>query len=232
MKIERISENQIKCTLNRSDLASRQIRMSELAYGTEKTKGLFQDMMEQASNEVGFDANDLPLMIEAIPVSMDCIVLMITKVEDPDEVDTKFSSLTRLNDLFSDASEDAPKAPFHRPGGKPQKPVQDVLSSLANAPATLDRLFSFEDLDTVISFAHHIDGIYRGFNSLYKCRENNKFYLLLTKSEHNIKEFGLVCNSALEYGSKESLNFARIAYLDEHFDKILDGNAVQSLANV
>ena len=68
MKIERISENQIKCTLSRSDLASRQIRMSELAYGTEKTRGLFQDMMEQASNEVGFDANDLPLMIEAIPV--------------------------------------------------------------------------------------------------------------------------------------------------------------------
>ncbi len=232
MKIERISENQIKCTLNRSDLASRQIRMSELAYGTEKTKGLFQDMMEQASNEVGFDANDLPLMIEAIPVSMDCIVLMITKVEDPDEMDTKFSSFTRLNDLFSDAPEDVPKAPFHRSGGKPQKPAQDVLSSLANTPATLDRLFSFDDLDTVISFAHHIDGIYRGFNSLYKCRENNRFYLLLTKSEHNIKEFGLVCNSALEYGSKEFLNFARIAYLDEHFDKILDGNAVQSLANV
>lgn len=232
MKIERISENQIKCTLNRSDLASRQIRMSELAYGTEKTKGLFQDMMEQASNEVGFDANDLPLMIEAIPVSMDCIVLMITKVEDPDEMDTKFSSFTRINDLFSDTSEDAPKVPFHRPNGKPQKPVQDVLSSLANAPATLDRLFSFDDLDTVINFAHHINGIYRGFNSLYKCRENNRFYLLLTKSEHNIKEFGLVCNSALEYGSKETLNFARIAYLDEHFDKILDGNAVQSLANV
>lgn len=228
MKIERISENQIKCTLNRSDLASRQIRMSELAYGTEKTKGLFQDMMEQASNEVGFDANDLPLMIEAIPVSMDCIVLMITKVEDPDEVDTKFSSFTRLNDLFSDATDKAPKAPAH----KLQKPMQNEFTSLSDAPASLDRLFSFEDLDTVISFAHHIDGIYRGFNSLYKCRENNKFYLLLSKSNHNLKEFGLVCNSALEYGSKESLNFARIAYLDEHFEKILNGNAVQSLANV
>ena len=43
MKIEKINDNQIKCTLNRSDLASRQIKLSELAYGTEKAKSLLQD---------------------------------------------------------------------------------------------------------------------------------------------------------------------------------------------
>ena len=46
MKIEKINENQIKCTLNKNDLASRQIKVSELAYGTEKAKLLFQDMMQ------------------------------------------------------------------------------------------------------------------------------------------------------------------------------------------
>ena len=91
MKIEKINDNQIKCTLNRSDLASRQIKLSELAYGTEKAKSLFRDMMQQASVEFGFEAEDIPLMIEAIPVSGDCIVLVITKVEDPEELDTRFS---------------------------------------------------------------------------------------------------------------------------------------------
>lgn len=91
MKIEKINDNQIKCTLNRSDLASRQIKLSELAYGTEKAKSLFRDMMQQASMELGFEAEDIPLMIEAIPVSGDCIVLVITKVEDPEELDTRFS---------------------------------------------------------------------------------------------------------------------------------------------
>ena len=91
MKIEKNSDNQIKCTLNKADLASRQIKLSELAYGTEKTKSLFRDMMQQASTELGFEAEDLPLMIEAIPVSSDCIILLITKVEDPEELDTRFS---------------------------------------------------------------------------------------------------------------------------------------------
>jgi len=39
------------------------------------------------------------LMIEAIPVSPECLVLVITKVEDPDELDTRFSK-------FSPDSED------------------------------------------------------------------------------------------------------------------------------
>lgn len=38
MKIEKVNENQIRCTLTREDLAERQIKLSELAYGTEKAK--------------------------------------------------------------------------------------------------------------------------------------------------------------------------------------------------
>lgn len=91
MRIEKINENQIRCTLTKEDLANRKLKLSELAYGTEKAKSLFRDMMQQASFEFGFEAEDIPLMIEAIPVSSDCIVLVITKVDDPEELDTRFS---------------------------------------------------------------------------------------------------------------------------------------------
>lgn len=91
MKIERISENQIRCTLNKNDLVDRELRINELAYGTDKANALFHDMMQQASYELGFEADDIPLMIEAIPVSTECLILVVTKVEDPDELDTRFS---------------------------------------------------------------------------------------------------------------------------------------------
>lgn len=223
MKIERISENQIKCTLSRSDLASRHIRMSELAYGTEKTRGLFQDMMEQASNEVGFDANDLPLMIEAIPVSMDCIVLMITKVEDPEEVDTKFSSFTHINDLLSINEEETP----YNVSGDAPLPGPD-----AGSGNDTEYLYSFDSLDTVVDFAHHINGLYNGSNALYKNNSDGRYYLLLSRSSHSLKEFGMICNSALEYARREPMNYARSAYLEEHFEKILPEKALQSLAYV
>lgn len=91
MKIEKVNEHQIRCTLTQADLASRELKLSELAYGSEKAKDLFRDMMEKANDEYGFEAENIPLMIEAIPVNSECIVLIITKVEDPEELDTRFS---------------------------------------------------------------------------------------------------------------------------------------------
>ena len=94
MRIEKINDHQIRCTLNQKDLSDRELRVSELAYGSEKARSLFQDMMQQASYEFGFEADDIPLMIEAIPMNPDTLVLVITKVDDPDELDTRFSRFT------------------------------------------------------------------------------------------------------------------------------------------
>ena len=38
MKIEKINDNKIRCTLTSADLAERNLKLSELAYGTEKAK--------------------------------------------------------------------------------------------------------------------------------------------------------------------------------------------------
>ena len=75
MRIEKINEHQIRCTLYQKDLKDREIRISELAYGTEKARALFRDMMQQASYEFGFEADDIPLMIEAIPMLPDALIL-------------------------------------------------------------------------------------------------------------------------------------------------------------
>ena len=94
MKIERINENQIRCTLTSFDLSVRNLNLVELAYGTEKARKLFREMIQKASNEVGFEAEDIPLMVEAIPLSPESIMLVITKIEDPEELDTRFSKFT------------------------------------------------------------------------------------------------------------------------------------------
>ena len=96
MKIERINDNQIRCTLTSLDLSSRGINLAELAYGSEKARNLFREMIQQAAKEVGFEAEDIPLMVEAIPLSSESIMLIVTKVDDPEELDTRFSKFHRL----------------------------------------------------------------------------------------------------------------------------------------
>ena len=99
MKIEQIDQNQIRCTLTRDDLARRNMKISELAYGTEKARGLFHDMMREAAARFNFDIGDSPVMVEAVPMNAECLVLVITKVEDPEELDTRFSNFSPSLDL-------------------------------------------------------------------------------------------------------------------------------------
>jgi adapter protein MecA 1/2 len=97
MKIERISDNQIKCTLSRQDLDEKNIRIAELAYGTDKARALFRELIEQASVELDFEVDESPLMIEAVPTSKDSLVLIVTRVDNPDELDSRFSRFTHLS---------------------------------------------------------------------------------------------------------------------------------------
>lgn len=91
MKIEKINDNQLRFTLTREDLVSRNIKLSELAYGSDQAKKLFREMLQQAASDYGFEINNKPLMVEAIPVSGDSIILIVTKVNNPEELDSRFS---------------------------------------------------------------------------------------------------------------------------------------------
>ena len=118
MKIERINENSIRCTLTGFDLSVRNLNLRDMAYGTEKARKLFQEMMTKASNEVGFEAENVPIMIEAIPLSADSIQLIISKVENPEELDTRFSNPYGVSPFSSGRGPGrASSAPGPRPAG-------------------------------------------------------------------------------------------------------------------
>ena len=52
MKIERINENQIRCTLSNFDLSVRNMNLGELAYGSEKARNLFREMIQRAAKSI------------------------------------------------------------------------------------------------------------------------------------------------------------------------------------
>ena len=105
MKIEKINDNQIRFTLTREDLEQRQIKLSELAYGSAKAKALFREMLRWASYKYGFEAEDIPLMVEAIPISAETLVLIVTKVPYPEELDPRFSRFSEGDAAFADSED-------------------------------------------------------------------------------------------------------------------------------
>lgn len=258
MKIEKVNDNQIRCTLTKADLIDRELKISELAYGTEKAKSLFRDMMQQASYEFGFEAENIPLMIEAIPLNSECIVLIITKVEDPEELDTRFSkfapSVHDMDDV--DGSEDISVSDlegadevldlFKRIQERSLHSASDAETGAAPAALSdaaadetsddpvkdISKLFSFQHLNELARLAHVLQSFYQGCSSLYKNKATGSYFLIVTKGSHTPEEFNKVCNIISEYGASEKYTSAAEAYLEEHCDLFIEEQALQALSQI
>lgn len=242
MKIEKISDNQIRCTLTKEDLERHHIRLSELAYGTDKAKQLFRDMMQQAHLEFGFESDNTPLMIEAIPINADSIILIITKVDDPEELDTRFSKFAphhpeeetplqfngadNIIDIFQKIYEAKMKSSGTQAG---TKPIDEQTSPAQKPDINLVHLYTFSRLDNIIEAAHALNHFYNGENSLYKDERSRNYLLVVHQSSCTPEEFNKVCNILSEYGDGKNFSQAGEAHLLEHNEIILSKKALQEL---
>lgn len=284
MKLEKLSDTQIRCTLSKEDLSQRQLHLSELAYGSEKAKELFHDMMQQASIELGFEADNIPLMIEAIPISNDCLVLVVTKVEDPDELDTRFSRFSKINmddsfdEDFSDIDDTdfeemdflddeddidmddeplpfSPSSDFDNAdsdastSSKERSAIDDALDLIApftqaiaqakkeamrkkkeNRSSVQDcQYYSFQNFSQAAQLGAFLAPFFEGESSLYKDSFSNNYYMILRKTQSENDTFHRACNIAADFGVRISASYATPAYFREHFETILEENAVEML---
>ena len=236
MKIEKINDNQIRCTLTREDLETHQINLRELAYGSEKAKKLFRDMMHQAQ-----------IQFEAIPVNTDSIILIITKVEDPEELDTRFSKFSpykdkgtaepvqldgadSIIDIFQkicDAAKNKGLSTSRQTSGQTESPVKENSESEQVPNVNLIRLYTFRHLDDVIAASHGLNGFFGGYNRLYK-ESDDRYQLVIHQSECTPEEFNKICNILSEYGTGRALSAAGEAHFAEHAE-LLSDNALQQL---
>ena len=243
MKIERINENQIRCTLTSFDLSARNINLMELAYGTEKARKLFHEMIQKASNDVGFEAEDIPLMVEAIPLPGESIMLVITKVEDPEELDTRFSKFSPYGEdptellasqLATEFLEGAQASLELLGASAPGMPgqVKAPEGKAPGEPAESCRIFRFESLDRASEAARAVAGIWTGANSLYKKPEVRQYYLVLRHTGGTDLAFSRVCNILAEYAGKIQGEQASEAYFKEHYEVLIPENALENLLKI
>ena len=243
MKIERINENQIRCTLSKEDLCARQLKISELAYGSEKVKELFIEICRKAFIECNFEADDTPLVIEAIPMSPDSLVLVMTKVEDPEELDVRFSNFTSVPDdsdpILSNEERvyaDEVLGCMERLGKLLGNPLASKLfpSSDGNIDAehpvmNLSKLYTFNSLEEVTRLSKAIYKYYNGENTLYKDPEKGIYFLNVSMSEHTPEQFNKTCNIISEYASARSNTVYDIDYIKEHCETVVKDKAIQIL---
>ncbi len=252
MRIERINENSIRCTLTSFDLSVRNLNLRELAYGSEKARKLFDEMMAKAGAEVGFHADNTPIMIEAIPMSSDSIQLIISKVSDPEELDTRFSRFTQghgpkkeaedwisrlTSALLEGAGGLAEQLQKNEAGSAGKEAISDTpgaepASGEQSAEESPEfRAFAFDDLNMVISAARAVSS-FDGASTLYKSLRDGHYVLLIRNEGTTTEDFSKACNIVAEYGRMLRIVINTPAYYDEHYQTVAAGSAIRRLASI
>lgn len=249
MNIELINDSKIKFILTDEDLTQRDIKVSELSYGSEKATSLFKEIIGIAHKQFGFSVGDSPFMIEAIPIENNSLCLIISKVDDPEELDTRFSSFSpSKNDVFSKENTSA-KDKFQKANEilNMLNSFKEALNQHAGKIASLGNqdtaksdteknelniliIFCFDEFDKLISLAKVLNNKYHGTNSIY--RKDKQYFLTIRKCDHTPEEFNQICNIICEFGERCPRNMYTEIYLKEHCEIILKDDALMQLSNV
>lgn len=244
MKLERLNENTIRCVIDKSELLARHIDIEDMTYGSENTSDLFEEMLDKANVELGFSPNK-SLVIEAVPLIEGSIELFISKVDSPDELDVRFSkfSPTKQNKMFP-AFFEMLEGAFDKL--EEELRVQNMqglqnINSNANLKEDMRKedsyisIFSFESIDKATDASKRINGI-NFESSLFKDEKNKRYFLALSIDKNaekdELEQFNKICNLLAEYGEKVQGMGYNLAYYKEHYQIIIQDDAVDKLSKL
>lgn len=85
MKIEKLTENKIRITLNLDDLKKKNIDFHSFMASPIESQSIFLDMLDTAEKEIGFVTKDYQVTIEAFALADGNFILTVTRASEKEE---------------------------------------------------------------------------------------------------------------------------------------------------
>lgn len=217
MKVDRINAGQIRFMLGKADLEERNLNLKELTYGSEKTKALFDDMLNQARNAFGFNAGGQPLMIEAIPLSEDSLMVTMT--------------------LVNGNAERMGLAGVNLPGADDRKNPEEELEALLKeigekaAPASTGvrpLIYVFDRFADLLKASSRISPESRIKNTLFR-EDDGTYYLSVDFKKMDDEARSVISSLSEFYSDVLDLPYGELL-MKEHCKVVIKARALQKLA--
>ena len=261
MNIEVLGNLRVKCTLTSEYLKSRWIDPGDLAYGSEAATALFRDIIEETREKFGIDfqaRENHPVMIEAIPMGEGSLAVIISKAEDAEELDTRFSRFSPehaaegITPDFGDDAEDTDEddvddmpagMPFRESRRREKAPYVRKNVTDYGRPffETLEKekekireggcivTITFDMLNDLYDLAS-AGPVYRGETSLYKNSQTGKYLLVIPAEGEDYTSAINYAQAASEFGKARIVPRSGAAFLDRDHECLIGTGALEKLS--
>ena len=228
MKFIRINEYTVNCILTADDLEEQGIRVEDLLKKGENSLEFLHDIIERATEEVGFhpNGNVLPMQITMLPD--DSISLTLT--ENPSKMIGNFIEVFTgaLQKLVS-SIEEGKKNTASEPGKEERKTAVLIEKDEQKSTTILKMVFSFRQLADVFQLASVVRE-YPKESSLFADRRKGRYLLFIgqevDKEDSSISPIFL---HAGEYGDFVSADERFMEHMRETCECIVPKDAIKRL---
>lgn len=199
MRIEKLTENKIRITLNLEDLKENNIDLHAFMSNSPETQDLFFNMLEKAETEIGFKTTNYKLMIEALATSDGNFILTITRMLP---------------------EKDAPSTKSPKKNIKAKRKIV--------TPDKILSVYKFNTFDDFCEFCTYLNStpLKGKLKSSILYFYNSEYYLVLNNIRMKLSDFKTFCYAITEFASyvKGHVLFER--KLKEYGKVIIKQNAV------
>ena len=261
MKVEIINSNQVRFILSLSDLKEREISIEDLTFGSEKIKHLYSDMMCMAYEKFGFEAVNVPLMIEASPAPTGSISIIVTKIEKGTGIRQgspgtgHHPQIPRIKENFAEDFYNFLRAQGYDPdsfcdqdSGYDQSDEREsgdegfCHGEWGSADSGYEcrvydeniAIYKFDSISDVIRAAKAAPVLSGIASSLYKSADTGRFYLCAAtdRSGEPVSKKALLLARLCEYGDFYGYGIVAEGFCMEHYDLMIENNALETLSEI
>lgn len=215
MKIERINDNQFRCTMTLGELLQRHLTLKKISSDSGEARRLVREMLDRSVEELGFEPNEYPVMVEAVRNPEGNLVFTITKFNSPEEMPPQVRMQAQ-----------ADNNPFLAAVTKALREHEEQAKTRYPSPLAV---FSFPQKEGV-KLPPRLKAAPKGVSSsLYLMPEAEQYFLVISSAPKAIANFRQVCLLLSEYGRPVPATSATKAYYDEHAQTIFARRAIEQL---
>lgn len=197
MRLERLNGDRIKIFLTFDDLKERGITKEDMWHDLPRVEQLFRDMMLEADDELGFEANG-PIDVEVFSLPAQGMVVIVSKGRAVDDSDGSRD--------FDDEDDDD----------------DDFIQMQVTLDESRDVLYQFEQFDDVIALSKtlHDLGVINGSLYLFE----NKYYLYFDEEKlDSAVDLETLVAILAEFGDTSTITIHRLA---EYGKCLIEGEAI------
>ncbi len=218
-----MDDKTVKCFLSNEELEEYEIDYKDFVMRSEKAREVVQEIMEHASEEVGYRPPRFAFDLQIMMVPEQGLVLTFSERE-PDIKDGEhiMECLKEMKRILQKTKETVGQSATAEQGSgetTPQK--QEAVAKPEYA------VFVFSNIRNVMNYAAGLPSNLRVNSELYKM--DDWYYLYLEKGHASYERYSRACIQALEYAALYTAEESRVRQLREHGSCLIAEKAIRKL---